>query len=403
MSSVDWVPELAAALDRLVPLEDSSRADWGDVVGRAGRRRRLRFGLPHRSVRLAIVIAVIFLLLAGVATATYLLVRGTGGIVLDEYGRLLVVNQKGLALRTIARCAADKPNCAITEASWSPDGERLAFVRGHLAGPLFGRSKMSVYVAPSDGGAARRLAFCGLCAEPSGGLLAWSPNGRWIAFSRDDGHRGIDSLWVVAAAGGPPHHLTRCRRCSDGAATWSPNGQLLLFSRGWNSERLYTVHRDGSGLKKIANGTDPQWSPDGRRIAFDNRDGIVVANADGSDAHLLVIEKGGTGPGVPSWSPNGRKLAFVKTPSARGGLGYRYEIWTMNADGSAKKRLYHSGCCTGGGAGPIWSPDGRLIAFSDGNSAGGTFVINADGTGLHRLSPAAVDLAWQSLPQRKPK
>ena len=47
MSSVDWVPELAAALDGLVPLEDGSRADWNDVVARADwNSRHLYFPPP---------------------------------------------------------------------------------------------------------------------------------------------------------------------------------------------------------------------------------------------------------------------------------------------------------------------------------------------------------------------
>jgi dipeptidyl aminopeptidase/acylaminoacyl peptidase len=220
-----------------------------------------------------------------------------------------------------------------------------------------------------------------------------------------NGHSYVNSLWVVAAAGGQPRRLTGCPTCTDVEATWSPNGQLLLFTRTrGRTERLYTVRPDGSHLTEIADGADPQWSPDGRRIAFDSRrrGGIVVANADGSDARLLFAEKGATGPGVPSWSPDGRKLLYVKTPPARGGLGYRFEIWTINADGSAKKRLYHTGCCIMDWGGPIWSPDGRLIAFSA-HTAGGTFVMNADGTGLRRLSRTTAGLAWQPLPKGRRK
>ena len=72
----------------------------------------------------------------------------------------------------------------------------------------------------------------------------------------------------------------------------------------------------------------------------------------------------------------------------------------MNGNGSAKQRLYRSGCCVGDWAGPIWSPDGRMIAFSA-DSAGGTFVINADGSGLRRLSPTTSSgLSWQRRPRR---
>ena len=73
----------------------------------------------------------------------------------------------------------------------------------------------------------------------------------------------------------------------------------------------------------------------------------------------------------------------------------------MNADGSGKERLYRSGCCVDLDAPPIWSPDGRTIAFGvavGAGSADGTFVINADGTGLQALSSiTADDLSWQPL------
>src|SRR5262245_47809616 len=113
MSSVDWVPELAAALDELIPLEESSHADWNDVVARADSRRMPRLGgaRPRPRLRLVLVVGLLFLLLAGVATATYLLVHGNGKIaVVGGYGRgpLLAVDPNGPGLRTtiVARCTS---------------------------------------------------------------------------------------------------------------------------------------------------------------------------------------------------------------------------------------------------------------------------------------------------------
>jgi Tol biopolymer transport system component len=71
------------------------------------------------------------------------------------------------------------------------------------------------------------------------------------------------------------------------------------------------------------------------------------------------------------------------------------ELWTINIDGSHRRRLAKTGCCVETWAPPVWSPDGKQIAFAA-NSAGGTFVINADGSGKRQLSPAAaVAIAWR--------
>src|SRR5262249_30888036 len=148
---------------------------------------------------------------------------------------------------TIARCAAGNPRCRIWEPAWSPDGKRLAFVRGRISGPLPGPYKMSVWVVGSDGGGARRLATCGDCGAGGGEHIGWSPDGRWIAFSRDEGLHGEASIWVVAASGGRPYRLTHCGTCGDQEPTWSPKGNQLLFARDRGpSVWIYSVRPDGS-------------------------------------------------------------------------------------------------------------------------------------------------------------
>ena len=413
MSSVDWVPELAAALDRIVPLDDASRADWEDVVGRVGRGRRLwqGRGKPRWSLRLAIVVALVFLLLVGVATATYLLVRGNGDIALGG-GKAAVVNPNNGRQHAIRGCGGRSRVCDTLEPAWSPNGKQLAFLNGsYYIGPGNVPSHLSLYVAAANGAHARRLAPCGLCGiQYQGQHLGWSPNGKWIAFSRNPPPSPADlSLWVVAAAGGKPHRLTNCRSlCSDTEPVWSPNGRLIAFQRGARGTTggLYTIHPDGSHLTQIASVYgEPEWSPNGHQLAFDDGpNSIAVANADGSHLHVLLNGARGTGPGTPSWSPDGRTLVFATTP--RLPRGYAYAVWTINPDGSGKQRLYQSGCCINEYAAPIWSPNSQQIAFSfsAGTPADGTYVINTDGTGLKRLSPIATDhLSWQRLPRGNQK
>jgi len=345
----------------------------------------------------------------GAATATGLLVRRNGAIAFAHGNNLLAVSLKRPGVRRLWSCR--KPLCNIYQLAWSPDGRRLAFVQGYFDGQDPSEaSHMFLYVM-AVGGKPERLASCGDCGRGLWTQLSWSPDGKRIAYSRSVvySRSGLttENIWIVPAAGGKPHRLTHCRSdCRDVDPRWSPNGRLLAFvdyTGGTPWRRVYTVRRDGSHLTAIANGADPQWSPDGRRIAFDGDSrGVEVADADGSHNRLLYPQTGGAGPGVPSWSPDGKKLVFFNTPNS----GSSAEVWTINADGTAPQRLYSSGCCVSVWAAPIWSPDGRKIAFGA-DAAGGTYVLNADGSGLKQLSPfvsASPDpssmLSWQRLPER---
>jgi Tol biopolymer transport system component len=320
----------------------------------------------------------------------------------DDGGRLQVAAPDGSKAQVIEGCEApDDGGCELVQPAWSPDGKQIAFVRGSVsAGDRGIRMELSLYLRDSEG-KVRRLAVCGSCGRQYGGRLSWSPDSSSIAFSREgEGEPWTLSLWVVDTREGKVRRLTDCQSCADVSPAWAPNGQLIAFNRlARGSSGLYTVHIDGTQLTKITDSVsaaNPQWSPDGRQIAFDDNNDIFVANADGSDQRLLLDGEPGNGPGVPSWSPDGSKLAYFYTPGSPG--SFTAEVWTMNTDGSHKRRVYHSTCCVGSWAPPIWSPDGRKIAFAA-DSAHGTFLTDADGTNLRQLSAVSANgLTWQRLP-----
>jgi Tol biopolymer transport system component len=327
----------------------------------------------------------------------------------DDLGRLQAVAADAGKPEVIANCRASPPGdrpstvlrrtaCQLLEPAWSPDGRAIAFVSGSMSvmrGDPSWHITFSLYLREA-GGSVRRLTDCGSCGHEWGGRLSWSPDGSWIAFSRGSAY-GPQSLWAVHTADGTLRRLTDCQLCADVGPDWAPSGQLIVFSRAAKrGGGLYTVRPDGSQLTKITAGARPQWSPDGSKIAFDGSDKIFIVGADGSDQKLLLDGARGSGPGNPSWSPDGRKLAFSYTPGRSG--HFTAEVWTMAADGAKKRRLYHSACCVASYTPPVWSPDGTKIAFAA-NSAGGTFVVAADGTGLRRLSGAPANgITWQRLP-----
>jgi len=190
---------------------------------------------------------------------------------------------------------------------------------------------------------------------------------------------------------------------SGGIAAWSPDGRRLAFIGYYapyakGNSAIYVVGANGCHLAKLTgarNGTNPTWSPSGRQIAF-ALGGINVINANGTgQRRLLTSDQARSGRDryydyEPAWSATNR-IAFVRASTGSS----RREIYTMNADGSGVTPLTHGGVRPGPDQ-PSWSPDGKSIAFVTYSSnslplrsAGVIEVANADGTGVHRVSPSS--------------
>ena len=184
---------------------------------------------------------------------------------------------------------------------------------------------------------------------------------------------------------------------------WSWDGRKIAFEY-WSSGiphdgvlQVRVINADGSGEQVVAaNASAPAWSPDGTRIVFTSLDGggIFAINADGSGLTRLLgadFDDPGAGDGLvtPTFSPDGRSIAFGVSNWEKVS-----QIFVMNADGSAPRRLTVNSAASGpvwSAYGPVWSPDGSMIALVS-QSIG---TINADGSGF-RIYPDlnAFDLDW---------
>jgi acid phosphatase type 7 len=251
------------------------------------------------------------------------------------------------------------------------------------------------------GGKPRRLSAPGTPADP-----AFSPLGRRIAFT------SRSEIWVMYADGTSVRQVTVGPEPSRDP-TWSPTADALAFTTGYKGDRdLYKVAADGYALKRLTSGSAddeaPAWSSGGllafvRHSAAGDGD-IAVMKATGGRARLLTA--GGADDADPAWSPDGRRVVFTRLPEAasrKKGRKHRRaprrvrELWVMRANGAKSRKL---GTLPAGVGAPVFSPDGRRIAFTMGKyGRRGLYVVRAgDGRGLRRVAAAGADarsLDWQ--------
>jgi Tol biopolymer transport system component len=193
-------------------------------------------------------------------------------------------------------------------------------------------------------------------------FVAWSPDGRKIAFTS---HRTGDyEIYVMSADGSDQKQLTYTRTTTYGAA-WSPDGNFIAFTSVWpQTEEVYVMNANGSGKQRLtatayvedghpkAWNAHPTWSPDGRQIAFASaRSGnleIHGMNADGSEPRQLTDSEGMKV--LPRWSPDGKHIAFEAN-------GHIYVIDSLG------RNLRQLTTTTFLDANPTWSPDGQYIAY----------------------------------------
>lgn len=225
---------------------------------------------------------------------------------------------------------------------------KIVFPAGKNIGTLDERPSGFYTVTPGGRQVRQLLTWRPNREGPSG--VQWSPDGREIVFIGDCG---------VAIARADGTHR-KCVGVNGFYPSWSPDGSRLVLER--NVPGAYTlriVTRGGRLLTTIPIAVgfpaNLAWSPLGDRIAFEVEGSIYAIRPDGT-----ALERLTTGlDSQPNWSPDGRRILFARRD---------YELWLMNADGTNQQKLLNvrrvPDAPDDAAAGVVWSPDGTKIAIS---------------------------------------
>jgi dipeptidyl aminopeptidase/acylaminoacyl peptidase len=258
-----------------------------------------------------------------------------------------------------------------TDATWSPDGDRIAFLSGD-----------ALVVAAAGGADAATLATGVVPPLSDVTGPAWSPDGSAVAIATGS------TVEVVPTDGSAPPYVVFDQPGDNVDPSWSHDGTTIAFERFADGRwSVWLVGADGMNAREApfssgssTNNRFPQWSPVDDRLAFlSDRSGqyaLYVAAADGTTSPALIDAVNPESP--ERWSSDGTRLAVSSAHDCG-----RFGIYVVQASGAAKPVRRTNQCRIEGGPGPdlIYGTQyGERIDGNGGNDSlfgnGGNDVIN---------------------------
>jgi Tol biopolymer transport system component len=249
---------------------------------------------------------------------------------------IYVVRQDGRGIRRVVR---SDTRGQVFDPAWSSDHRRIAFT------VWIKESWVEIGIIRLNGQRRRDDALALQLYSSTVGSAAWSPDDKRMAYSTFAGGGSDRAAIVVVSTLRPSYARNATRRITDLrhrdiASTWSPTGALIGFQRDVGrdgSAAIFVVSAIGGRPMRITNGGNPDWSPDGKLIAFADHGDIFVVRPNGS-ARTVVIG-GKTNDSQPVWSPDGTKIAFVRARRASCSASCTSDLWVADRKGRNQRRL----------------------------------------------------------------
>jgi TolB protein len=235
-------------------------------------------------------------------------------------------------------------DCSVSPA-WNPAGTML----------IYGTCGANSHLVVVDLATGRARTLIGPTRNTIYETPVFTPDGNSIVYARA-GDNGADLYRVGVNGGDTPRRITNGQGTDNTSPTSSPDGRRFVFMSGRTGHpELYITDADGANAEVLTDyeqsdknfRADPDWSPDGRVIAYSERtkDHFQVRTvlANGSTPKYLTSEGENE---QPAWAPDSRHLVFTSTRT-----GVR-QLWIIDVESARMRQLTKSA----GARLAAWSP-----------------------------------------------
>jgi Tol biopolymer transport system component len=252
----------------------------------------------------------------------------------------------------------DLVDMPATRCNWSPDGSNVVFYTGG-----------AICMVPVSPQTARPTAPVRKLLDGRyrwGPKASWSPDGEKLAFGRTGNRRhgiGGGDIWTLSVKDGSLTQITD-DPAGEFGPKWSPDGKSIVYAMRRNRLSFWLVSAEGGTPRKIIEPEGrciPFWSPDSKWILYTVEGRIHLYRPD-DNKELEIVPPNEVVGDFFSWSPDGKKMLFYR-PS----YGYEYGLKVVSAFGGPPfdlgrhVTLYPE---------HVWSPDDRMIVAEGGSEDG---------------------------------